>query len=379
MGQTRRVLHLITALDVGGVQNQLAKVISSYDRDSFTPLVCCLREKGEIGEELERAGIPVRVLGESPKGFNFKLLWKLFGLLQRERVAVIRAHKYHSAFYGILAGTMAGVPAIVPSYHLPQAVRKPRRRLMIRFLSRLSDEVVAVSLAVKENLRVMGIPESRIQVIHNGVDLKDFRDLPPRETIKEALGIPAGKWVIGSVGRMKPQKGYGILLQALPLLERKGLSDYRVLLAGDGEGLADLKREAKASGCAEKVRFLGMRRDIPGLLQVMDVFAFPSLWEGFGTSLVEAMAAGTPVVASDLPCVREILPDERYGSLVPVRDPEALAAGLLEVWRDGALREARSMAARDRAFEHFSLEKVVKSYQDLYEEILTRKSQGGAA
>jgi glycosyltransferase involved in cell wall biosynthesis len=335
--------------------------------------------KGEVGEELERSGIPVRVLGEEPAGFNPRLVRKLYHLLQTERVAILRAHKYNSAFYGVLAGRMAKVAAIIPSYHLPQAARKPRRRLMIRFLSRLSDEVVAVSHAVKENLSRMGIPESKIRVIHNGVDLREFHDLVPREVAREELGIPSGKWVIGGIGRMKPQKGYGYLLRALPSLEKGGLSDYCVLLVGDGKARSRLEQEAREMGCAGKVRFLGMRRDIPHLLRAMDLFAFPSLWEGFGTSLVEAMAAGIPVVASDLPCVREIIPDERYGFLVPAKDAEALAARILEVWKELPGCVSRTMAAKGRAFESFSLTKVVKSYQDLFCEVLARKSGEGTA
>ena len=379
MSQPFRILHLITSLDVGGVENQLAKVVSAYDRDSFSPSVCCLSHKGEIGEELERRGIPVQVLGEEPTSFNPRLLGKLCHLLQTERVAILRAHKYHSAFYGVLAARMAKVGAIVPSYHLPQAIRKPKRRLMIRFLSRLSDGVVAVSFAVKGNLTGMGVPESKIRVIHNGVDLREFQDMVPRETAREELDIPRGKWVIGGIGRMKAQKGYGYLLRALPWLEKAGLSDYWVLLVGDGKARADLEQEAREMGCAEKVRFLGMRRDIPRLLRSLDVFAFPSLWEGFGTSLVEAMAAEIPVVASDLPCVREIIPDERYGFLVPAEDARALAERMMEVWKYGAEGKSRVLAARDRAFESFSLTRVVKSYQDLFHEIMARKSREGTA
>jgi glycosyltransferase involved in cell wall biosynthesis len=379
MSQPCCIFHLITSLDVGGVENQLAKVVSSYDRNLFSPIVCCLSHKGAIGEELERRGIPVKVLGEKGGGFHPRILRRLCHLLREERVAILRAHKYHSAFYGVLAGRMAQVEAIIPSYHLPQAARKPRRRLMIRFLSHLSDSVVAVSFAVKENLTGMGIPESKIKVIHNGVDLREFQDLVPKEVAREELGIPSGKWVIGGIGRMKPQKGYGTLLQALPLLEKGGLSDYSVLLVGDGKIRGDLEQEARSIGREEKVKFLGIRRDIPRLLRAMDLFAFPSLWEGFGTSLVEAMAAGIPIVASDLPCVREIIPDERYGLLVPARSADALAAAILQVWKGGTLGEARTRAAQDRALERFSLVRVVKSYQDLFREILVRKSREGIA
>ena len=374
MSQPRRVLHLITSLGVGGVQNQLAKVVSSYDRESFTPSVCCLSDKGEIGGELEQNGLEVQALGEEVAGFNPRLLLRLYRLLRAEKVSILRAHKYRSAFYGVLAGRMAKVPAIVPSFHLPQAVRKPRRRLMIRLLALLSDEVVAVSYAVKENLvDSIGIPRSKVKVIHNGVDLTDFQNLPSKEEAKRRLGVPPDRLVIGAVGRMKAQKGYSFLLQALPLLKEGGLSNFWVIMVGEGEARSSLEREARDLGCGEKVHFLGMRRDVPFLLRGMDVFAFPSLWEGFGTSLVEAMAAEVPAIASDLPCVREIIPDERYGLLVPPRDVQALAEGILEFRGDGKLRESVVEAAKDRAFQSFSLGKVVSAYQDLFREVLARK------
>jgi glycosyltransferase involved in cell wall biosynthesis len=178
---------------------------------------------------------------------------------------------------------------------------------------------------------------------------------------------------------MKPQKGFDYLLTALPLLEGEGLRDIWVLMVGDGPMRAYLERRAVEIGCGEKVKFLGVRRDVPQLLRAMDLFAFPSLWEGFGTSLVEAMAAEVPIVASDLPCVREIIPDERYGQLVPPQDGEALARGILQVWRSGEMRETRVGAAKERAFQFFSLAQVVEEYQRLFQEVLSRKFAEGFA
>lgn len=378
MNRTYRILHLISSLGVGGVQNQLAKVVSSYDRSKFSPLVCCLSHKGEIGEELERLGIEVKVLGEKASGSPARCLGKLYQLLKAEPVAILRPHKYHSALYGVLAGRMARVPVIVPSFHLPQAIGKPRRRAMIRLLSLWSDQVIAVSQAVAENLiREVGVSRHRVKVIHNGVDLNDFSSLPAKEEVRRGLGIPGGRWIIGAVGRMKPQKGFAYLLETLPLLESGGLRDYGVMVVGDGPARADLERKAREGRCGEKVAFLGARRDVPQLLQAMDLFAFPSLWEGFGTSLVEAMAGEVPVVASDLPSVREIIPDERYGLLVPPQDVNALARAILESWRDGAFRQSRVAAAKERAFQYFSLSKVTEAYEGLFQELLARKMTEG--
>jgi len=378
MERPYRILHLITALSVGGVQNQLAKVVSSYDRPAFSPSVCCLSHKGEIGDELERMGVEVKALGSKAAGFSPKLLWRLFHLLRAERIAVLRPHKYRSALYGVLAGRMAKVPVIIPSFHLPQAIRKAKRRSMIRFLSRMSDEVVAVSQAVAENLTEgIGVPRSKIRVIHNGVDLREFENLPSKEQAQKRVKTPPDAWVIGGIGRMKAQKGFGNLLSALPLLEEKGLRNYWVMMVGDGDLRVGLERQALQSGCEEKVKFLGVRRDIPQLLRAMDVFVFPSLWEGFGTALLEAMAAQVPIVASDLPCVREIIPDERYGSLVPPGEVGALAEAILGIWRNGKPWETRVIAAKDRAIQDFSLARVVSTYQDLYQEILSRKAPDG--
>ncbi|MDH7500942.1 MAG: glycosyltransferase [candidate division NC10 bacterium] len=378
MSRTHRILHLITSLGVGGVQHQLAKIVSSYDRSKFSPLVCCLSHKGEIGEELERKGMEVKVLGARASGSSLRTLWKLYQFLRVEPVAVLRPHKYHSALYGVLAGRMAKVPVIVPSFHLPQGTRKARRRAMIRLLSLLSDQVVAVSQAVAENLIAeVGVPRQRVRVIHNGVDLSDFSSLPSQEESRRRLGIPPGRWMIGAVGRMKPQKGFSYLLRSLPLLERGGLKDSGLMMVGDGPARAELEREAREVGWGAKAAFLGTRRDIPQLLPAMDLFAFPSLWEGFGTSLVEAMAAGVPVVASDLPCVREILPDPHYGLLVPPGDVQALAGAILQTWRDRALRESRAEAARERAFQCFSLNQVKEAYEGLFEKLLAQKAAGG--
>ena len=176
---------------------------------------------------------------------------------------------------------------------------------------------------------------------------------------------------------MKAQKGFGNLLRALPLLEEKGLCNYWVMMVGDGELRVNLERQAIQMGCEGKVKFLGIRRDVPQLLRAMDVFVFPSLWEGFGTALLEAMAAEVPIVASDLPCVREIIPDERYGFLVPPGDPGALAQAILTIWKDGKPGETRVVEAKDRAIREFSLDRVTSSYQGLYQEILSQKALVG--
>jgi len=371
------ILHVISALTTGGVQHQLAKVVTHYDRGQFDPTVCCLSRKGEIGRELEEAGIEVEVLGDRVSGFRFRTLRSLYGHLRRQPVAVLRAHKYRSSLYAVLAGRMAQVPVIVPSFHLPQPARKRRRRCLIRLLCHWSDRVVAVSSAVAQNLvGEIGVPADKIQVIHNGVDLDDFRDLPQRQEARRRLGLSEHDWILGAVGRMKRQKGFEHLLRALPHLEEGGLRDYQLLMVGEGPLRPSLERQVQEMGLGQRVKFLGLRRDVPELLRAMDLFVFPSLWEGFGTALVEAMLAEVPVVASDLPCIREIIPDEDFGWLVPPGDEEALAQGILRALQDSERAADRIASARERAREHFSLHKVVATYQQMFGELLAFKGYG---
>jgi len=368
------VLHLISRLSVGGVENQLRLVCTHYDRGRLTPLVCSIRGKGKIGQEVERAGAEVIALGrEDVHGFDPSFVLQICRILKQRGIHILRTHQYEAGFYGRLAALMARTPIVIPSFHNVYQRRKRHRERINRLLAHFSDRIVAVSECVKsEILRYDRIPAEKVLVIHNGIDPAEFQGSVREEEVKSALGLASPSRILGTIGRMKTQKGQAFLLEAFAGLRRR-MDDLRLLIVGEGPLRADLQKQAEDLRVAPEVCFAGARRDIYPLLSIMDLFVFPSLWEGMPTTIVEAMAAGRAVVASDIPPVREIIPSPDVGALVPPGDARSLEHALEQILEDKARGQKMGKLAREYATCTFHIQKVVSQYQDLFAEIEAAK------
>jgi glycosyltransferase involved in cell wall biosynthesis len=367
--QPRTVLHLISRLSVGGVENQLRLVCAHYDRTRIIPLVCCIREKGQIGREIERQGTEVLALGRKDvHGFSPSLVLEIWRLLKGRDIRILRTHQYEAGLYGRLAGLWAGTPVVIPSFHNIYRKRKPHRERINRILGMFSSRIVAVSECVKSE--IVGydrIPAGKVRVIYNGIDPAEFQGQVRTDEVKAALGLAPHCRILGTMGRMKTQKGQAFLLEAFAGLRRR-MDDLRLLIVGDGPLRPDLEQRAKDLGIDKEVRFAGSRRDIYPFLSIMDLFVLPSLWEGMGTAIVEAMAAGRPVVASDIPPLREIIPSSELGLLVPPGDAKALERAVEQLLKEKGRSERMGKLAREYAESTFSIQGVVSEYQDLFAE-----------
>jgi len=363
------VLHLISRLGVGGVENQLLLVARHYDRSLLHPVVCCIREKGEMGREMEAAGIEVIALGRREvHGFDPSLVLQIAHLLRRRGVHILRAHQYEASLYGRLAVPVAPRALVVCSFHNIYRRRKWHRQKLNRFLSRFADRIVAVSECVKSDIvRYDSIPAEQVKVIYNGIDPADFAGEVKADQVKASLGLPPHSRVVGTIGRMTPQKGQALLLEAIADLRKR--MDPTLLLVGDGPLRPSLERRAQELGIGDRVFFVGLRRDIYPLLRIMEVFALPSLWEGMGTAVIEAMAAGKAVVASDLAPLREIIPTSDLGILVRPNDEKSLREGIGQLLEDRGLSEEMGKRSREYALSRFPIQKTVSDYQDLFAEI----------
>ncbi len=364
------ILHVVTRLPVGGVENMLLKVVTRYDKERFNATVCCIKEGGEIAEELKRLGYTVEILNRmNGHGFDIGAVADLYRLIKKENIHILRTHQYHANLYGRIAGILAGVPVIVPSFHSRyRSPKKPKlhRRIINFCLSFFSDALIAVSPSVASDiLQYDRVNSSKIRVIYNGVSLIDFNPPISKAACRKELNMPENEMIIGAVGRLKEEKGHRLLIEAA-----SELKDVYVAIAGDGPLMATLKETAEKLGV--KCLFMGMipPERIPIFLKSLDIFCFPSLWEGFPNALIEAMAAGLPVVASDIPPHREVLGEA--GIYVPVGDADALAEELNTLMKDTALRENLSQKAAERA-KMFSIDRTVRTYEKLFKDVLRQK------
>jgi len=313
-----RVLHVITGLGVGGAEQQLRLLLRHLPAQCD---VVALTNPGPVAAGLAEDGVRVTHLG---MGGNRDLgaLPRLTRLIRAGGYDVVHTHLYRACLYGRIAARLAGVRAVVATEHSIGDTRLEGRPLTagVRALylagERLGRATVAVSPSVAERLRHWGVPGPRIRVIPNGIDAPRFRfDEVGRKEARAFYGLPEDAYVVGGVGRLAPDKRFDLLVRALSRLP----GDARLLLVGGGPEEESLRRTARGLGVADRVVLTGERPYQPGprdsapglvdLLSAMDVLASPSAEEAFGLAVVEALAAGLPVLYASCPAVEDLPPD----------------------------------------------------------------------
>jgi glycosyltransferase involved in cell wall biosynthesis len=362
-----RVLHIIPELPVGGAETLIFHMARGLDRQRFAPAVCVLGEPGPMGQEMAAAGIEVVALRRFRRpGRWLRVLPPLTRLLRERGAGIVHTHLYHGNTYGRLAAIRARTPVIVASVHNVYERVKPHRAWINRALARWTDAILAGSEAVREDiLRWDGVPRRQVHVLPYGIEPEPYLTLPDPAESRRMLGLPPDAPVIGTVGRLEIQKGHDLLLRSLADLRREGCNAV-LLLVGEGRERTRLSEMAAELGLADRVRFLGTRRDLPVLFAAMDVFAFPSRWEGTPLALIAAMAAGLPVVATPVGGIPDVLKDGATGRLVPVEDVPALTAALRATLRDAATSRTLGVAARENVLNHCSVMAMLHELEALY-------------
>ncbi|TDD27457.1 glycosyltransferase [Actinomadura sp. KC06] len=297
-----RVLHVITGLEHGGAERQLALLLRHLPVECE---VATLTRAGAVGAEIRRAGVHVHEIGMRGNR-DVAALPRLARLIRRGRYDVVHTHLYRACVYGRIAAWMAGTPRIVATEHSlgdghieGRAVTRGVRALY-RATERLGTATVAVSPTVAARLRGWGVRPGRITVIPNGVDAAEFAfDAARRAATRRRLGIGPDEPVVGAVGRLVPTKRFDLLIEAVARLD-----GVRLLLVGAGPLRGTLQRLAHDTGV--EVIFAGGTSDVAGALAAMDVFAAPSVQETFGLGVVEALAAGLPVLYTTCPALDDL-------------------------------------------------------------------------
>ncbi len=367
MSRVLRIARVVQALNPGGMEAMMLRALPCFDPARFQFRIVCLAKEGKLGPLFRDAGFSPVTMGIrgrlAPGG-----LWRLARFFRRERIDIVHSHMYPAGVTARVAALLARTPAIVSQEHNLDTDRRWSQRLIDRLLAGRTDGLLAVSRAVADwHSRREGIARDRYEVIHNGLDSSAFGLPVDRSAVRARLGIAPGAPVIGIVARLAPQKNHDVLLRAAPaiLAERP---DAVFLFAGDGPCEADLRRLAAELRIAPAVRFLGLRSDVPDILAILDVFAFPSRMEGLPNAILEALAAGLPVVTADGGGpILEVVEHGVSALVVPTGDAGALGASVLEALRPETAGRLRA-GARARAAD-FSVEKTVRRYEEFYERI----------
>jgi glycosyltransferase involved in cell wall biosynthesis len=370
-----RLLVVVTGLGVGGTERHLLAVLPRLRAHGFAPHVACLRSGGGLAPDFVAAGIEVAELsgGGGPAGVAHALP-RLRAWLSRQRPAI--AHFFLPEAYllgGLATLGLGGLVRVMSRRSLNRYQRNhPLAARVEAWLHGRMDAVLANSEAVAAELRAEGAPAERLHVIANGLI---FRPGGDRAATRATLGLAPDALVIVVVANLIAYKGHADLLDALAMARPRLPRPWMLLCAGRDDGIgADLAARAAAAGLGDHVRFLGQRGDVPALLAASDIAVSASHEEGSSNAVLEAMAAGLAVIATDVGGSAEAIQPGTGGLLVPPRDPGALGAALLSLAGDPDLRARLGDAARIRATRDFSLDACVERYAALYRGLLALKA-----
>jgi glycosyltransferase involved in cell wall biosynthesis len=359
-----RVLQVVLSLAPGGTERLVLDLVRRL-RDRMPMAVCCLDEEGAWGRELAAEGIVVTALRRTP-GFHPSLGREVARAARAHGATVVHAHHYSPFVYSAVARLWGGPSRVIFTEHGRLSDRGPsrKRRLANRLLGAAATRVFTVSRELGEHIVQEGLPRRKVSVIYNGIDVGPLPDAAARREVRARLGADDGELVIGTIARLDPVKDLGTLIRAVGVVARS--VPARLVIVGDGEERVALERAAAETGTPGLVRFLGHRDDARMWLAGCDVYANSSISEGISLTILEAMAAGLPIVATSVGGTPEIV-DSSCGRVVPSRDAGALAAALVAVDVEPGVRRALGAAARLRVERDFPIERMVGEYAAAYE------------
>lgn len=377
-GRKFRVLHVLDSFDAGGAQEVVANLLSGCDPDLFAMETASMHRHGIYTSRFRDLGAPAHSL--SPHKLLPLYVPNLAALLIRGRFDIVHTHLTAANLIAKPLAALCGVPVLINHDHANDASRRDRRILCAadRLTNRLSTHICAVSRSTREFLIAEEhIAPEKISLVHNGIDLERFA--PGRTGQSEArarLGLPPAGFGIGGIGRLTAQKNFQLLLEAAARLSAVR-TDFFVVLAGTGPLEGVLRERTAELGLSGSVHFIGHLGDTTELYPALDLLVMPSLFEGLPMVLLEAMAMKTPVVASAVDGIEEVLRDGEDGVLVPSWDAEAFAARIAELLDDPARRDRLAAAAREKVVRGFSRATMCARMEEIYKSALTAKGAAG--
>jgi glycosyltransferase involved in cell wall biosynthesis len=362
-----KLVLLIPTLDRSGAEKQFTLLATRLPRDEFDVHAVTLTRTGPYESVLRDAGVRLTTLNKHLR-IDPIALWRLKSLLDAERPDILHSWIFAANAYGRLVAGGQPRPKVIVSERCVDSWKSGWQLWLDRNQIGRTTRLIGNSASVAEFYRGLGVPAEKITVIPNGVEIPDG---PPadRDRALAEFQIPPGSRVIGFVGRLARQKRVQDIVWAMQLLQQLTDRVY-LLLVGEGPERNDLIALARHVGCEHLVRFAGYREDAARLIGLCNVFWLASEFEGMSNSVMEAMAAGIPVVASDIPPNRELLVDGETGYLVRVGDSVGMAQFTDRILADPSLAQRLGAAGRDRMRTDFSIDRMVAAHAELYRAVL---------
>jgi glycosyltransferase involved in cell wall biosynthesis len=368
----RRILHLIYSLYRGGAERVIETHLKTTRSADYEFVVCSLTRGDDLIGHLEDAGASVHLLDKQLRG-NIGVLPRIIGLVRRERVDLLHLHNPPAALWGTLAVQVGrlGVPVVRTEHrpYLPDTLRAIHR-LLYPSLTKRARRVICVCDAVRRSFaeRFPSLSE-RFVTVHNGIRTEQFEHLPPKDQCRTRYALPAGARIIGTVGRLVPVKNHLGLVTAFHGI-KKEVPDAHLAIVGDGELKDIIVTHARELGIAKAVSILPTTPDIAKFYRALDLFILPSHSEGLPLTLLEALAAGLPAVASEVGGIPEIITDGVNGRLVTGTDTADIAERVIELLLDGERASAMGEAGRETVRRRFTAARMVEGIERVYGEAL---------
>ena len=376
-GKPIRVALVVSHLKGGGKEQVVVSLADFLAERGFCPVTICLTTSGPLGDRIRRRGLKVIVMNKPP-GKDLGLPFRLAKILKREGVDIVHSNNWGTMVECAVAAKLAGIQSVVHTQHgmdygLNASRSQPRDHLWTlvkRLVSRWFTRIVAVSHEVLEMVvKEWHVPSERVTVIHNGISLNSKAvGHEERTEMRRRLGLSKTNFVIGSVGFFRPVKDFPALVEAMAIVVRHA-PQARLVLLGEGPSRRDIETAINRLDLQPFIHLLGWRQDVDNLLPLMDLFVLCSRSEGISLSILEAMAAGLPVVATRVGGNPAIIQEMETGILVPPRSPTETARVILSLVGDPFRASVMGQRGRERVQTHFSLGQMARAYEKLYAEI----------
>ena len=375
-----RILHFTTDSRIAGAEKLLIGIAKEYDKSRFELFFCVLRKRGDLNREIESLGLKSFSLDCNNLLCLPGAILKLIFILRKYKINILHTHLFHAGILGNFVGLFFNKTSVLMTRHYSNLLYlygSPFQRVLDRWALKRAKHIIAISNNVSDLLiKLEGVDRKKISVIHNGIVPGDVTPCADIEVnIEKEFHVRDGIKIIGAIGSLHPRKGHEYLIRAADIICRKR-QDIKFLIVGEGVSEGRLINLRDSLGLREKIVFAGHREDIPPLLSIMDIVVHPSLEEGFGISIIEAMLSSKAVIATNVGGIPEIIENGKTGLLIPEKDPAAIADAVIYLLNNPDKMKEMGMSAKLRVREKFSLHTMVKKYEIVYEELINKCTAG---
>lgn len=345
-----KIMQVVLSLEYGGLEKLVINLTEELNNRKIPTGILCIDVKGALAKEAEAKGIRVFSLDKGP-GLDLGISVRMREIFKKEKIDLIHTHNLGPLIYGGIAAKMCGIPSVNTRHG-------SAKKKTISFIWNLNKNIVVVSEDAKRELLSHSkvLPE-KVKVIYNGISANGAQ-----------TRIAGNAGLIGNVARLSEEKDHFTLIEAFSRVVKE-IKGAILMIVGDGPLMDSLKSKVRSLNLKEKVLFLGFRDDVQDLMKTFDIFTLSSTTEGISLTLLEAMRAGKPIVATDVGGNREVVSDQESGILVPKKNPEEMARAIIRILKDKRLAGKMGARGHEIVKEKFSLERMTKEYIELYESI----------